>query len=111
MLQWCPEYIYIFNMSVLVFDMSGGMGCVCSVPVLCVTYQVCCCDRRLYQLHNDNANEYMLIMVCVPLLVVLLVVYQYMSVLHIVLPKNGSMSILSNKYHRGGAPWRRALSG
>ena len=27
-----------------------------------------------------------------------------------VLPENGLTSILSNKYHRGGAPWWRALS-
>ena len=51
-------------------DMSGGMGCVCGVPMLCVTYQVCCCDCRLYQSHSDNANERMLIMVCIPLLVI-----------------------------------------
>ena len=43
----------------------------------------------LYQLHSNNTNEHMLIMMCVPLLVVLLVVYQYMSVLYIILPKNG----------------------
>ena len=39
-------------------DMSGGTGCICGVPVLSVTYQICYCDHRLYQLHSDNANEY-----------------------------------------------------
>ena len=61
-------------------------------------------------MHSDNANKHMLIMVRVPLFIILLVVYQYMSVSYIVLPENGLMSILSNKYHRGGAPWWRALS-
>ena len=92
-------------------DMSGGTGCVCGVPILSMTYQVCCCDHRSYQSHSDNANEHMLTMLCVSLLIVLLVVYQYMSVSYIVLPENGLTSILSNKYHRGGAPWGRALSG
>ena len=38
---------------------------------------------------------YMLMMVCAPLLIILLVVCQYMSVLYIVLPDNGLMSILT----------------
>ena len=63
--------------------MSNGMG---FASVLSVTYQVHCCDRRLYSLHSDNTNECMLTMVHVPLLTVLLVVYQYMSVSYIVLP-------------------------
>ena len=70
-------------------------GCMCGVPVLSVTYQICCCDCRLYLLHSNNTNEYMLIMMHVPLLIVLLVVCQYMSVLYIVLPKNGLTSILT----------------
>ena len=47
---------------------------VCGVPV-----PICCCDHRLYQSHCDNSNEHLLNIVHVPLLVVLLVVYQYMS--------------------------------
>ena len=92
-------------------DMSGGTGCVCSIPILSMTYQVCCCDHRLYQSHSDNANEHILTMVHAPLLTVLLVVYQYMSVSYIALPENGLTNILSNKYHRGDAPWQRVLSG
>ena len=28
-------------------DMSCGTGCMCGVPVLSVTYQMCCYDHRL----------------------------------------------------------------
>ena len=91
--------------------MSGGMGCMCGVPVLSATYQIYCCDHRLYQWHGNNINEHMLIMMNVPLLVVLLFMYHYMSVLYSILPKNGLTEYLSNKYHGGGAPWRRVLSG
>ena len=69
--------IYLATRGVLVY-----------IPVLSVTYQICCCDRRLYQLHSNNTNEYMLMMMHVPLLVVLLVVYQYMNVSYILLPEN-----------------------
>ena len=53
--------------------------------------------------NNDMMDE--------PLLVVLLVVCHYISVSYNNLPENGLTRVLSNKYHRGGAPWWRALSG
>ena len=76
----------------------------CGVPILSVTYQICCCDCRLYQWYGNNINKHMLIMMNVPLLVVFLVMYHYMSVSYSILPENGLTKYLSNKYHRGGAP-------